>query len=79
MTYFYCPQRGRMNIEYHSINDDDMYIYDIFSDTIMENLGKNLHRFDEIKVKPGQTPMKGLSLKAFLWTYKRIKDAETVE
>lgn len=73
MTTFYCPQRGRIDVEYHSINDDDMYIYDIFSDTIMKNLGKNYQRFDEVTVRPGQTAMKGLSLKAFLWTYKRVQ------
>ena len=74
MTTFFCPQRGSMKVDYHSINDDDLYIYDIDSDTIVKNLGCGYHRFDDVPVKPGQAAFKGLGLKAFLWTFKRFQE-----
>jgi len=63
-----------MKPDYNSINDDDMYIYDIFREQIVKNLGGGYHRFDTVPVSHGETAMLGLSLKNFLWMWKRFQE-----
>jgi len=79
MTTFLCPKRGKVELNHSTINDDDLYIYDIFGDCIVRNLGSGYYKYDHVSVMPGQTPMKGLSLKSFLWRYNKIPDIKVTE